>query len=157
LCVFLTSTALHGQTLDIPDDDIFIHGGDSLGQGSLDNLEELNEWLDALPHRQKNVIAGNPGCKDWAFMLNRGQLLVEKWALIPDNTNVLITHDSLKGSDDLTNLGSQCRNAGYEQLCNRVQQLSRLKVHVFGHIHAGYGQYRLGETRPINASTSTLR
>lgn len=43
---------------------MLVHAGDSLGQGTLENIEELNDWLGTLPHRHKIVIAGN---HDWAF------------------------------------------------------------------------------------------
>lgn len=56
--------SLHWRLPAIPDGDVLIHAGDSLGQGTLENIEELNEWLGTLPHRYKIVIAGN---HDWAF------------------------------------------------------------------------------------------
>lgn len=56
--------SLHRRLVDIPEGDVLIHAGDSLGQGTLDNLEDLNDWLGELPHRHKIVIAGN---HDWAF------------------------------------------------------------------------------------------
>jgi len=56
--------SLHHRIPDIPDGDVLIHAGDCLGQDTLENIEELNEWLGTLPHRRKIVIAGN---HDWAF------------------------------------------------------------------------------------------
>ncbi len=56
--------SLHHRILNVPDGDVLIHAGDCLGQGTLENIEELNEWLGTLPHRHKIVIAGN---HDWAF------------------------------------------------------------------------------------------
>src|SRR5690554_1392960 len=56
--------SLHHRIPEIPDGDALIHAGDCLGQGTLENIEELNEWLGTLPHRYKIVIAGN---HDWAF------------------------------------------------------------------------------------------
>ena len=56
--------SLHWQMPAIPDGDVLIHAGDSLGQGTLDNIDDLNSWLGTLPHRHKLVIAGN---HDWAF------------------------------------------------------------------------------------------
>jgi len=188
--------SLHRQIPEIPDGDVLVHAGDSLGQGTLDNVEDLNEWLGALPHRHKIVIAGNhdwafqetpalarealtnavyledsgieiegvrfwgspwtPTFMDWAFMLERGKPLYDKWTLIPDNTDVLITHGPPKGFGDEANLGFKCQNVGCDQLLDRVRQLA-LKAHIFGHIHEGYGEYRLGNTRLVNASTCTLR
>ena len=56
--------SLHRRIPDIPDGDVLIHAGDCLGQGTLENIEVLNDWLGTLPHRYKIVIAGN---HDWAF------------------------------------------------------------------------------------------
>ncbi|KPQ28552.1 MAG: putative phosphoesterase [Marinobacter excellens HL-55] len=56
--------SMHRRIQVIPDGDVLVHAGDSLGQGTLDNIEELNDWLGTLPHRYKIVIAGN---HDWAF------------------------------------------------------------------------------------------
>ncbi len=188
--------SMHRRIPEIPEGDVLIHSGDCLGAGTLDNLEDLNDWLGTLPHRHKIIIAGNhdwvfqeapdlardvltnatyledsgveieglrfwgspwtPTFMDWAFMLDRGEALHEKWELIPDNTDVLITHGPPKGFGDGASLGFQCQNVGCDQLLDRIQQLA-LKAHIFGHIHEGYGEYSLGKTRLINASTCTVR
>jgi len=93
---------------------------------------------------------------DWAFMLERGQQLHQIWRLIPDNTDVLITHGPPKGIGDEANLGFKCQNVGCIDLLDRTQQLS-LRAHIFGHIHEGYGEYQQGQTTLINASTCTAR
>lgn len=51
--------SMHRRIPEVPDGDVLVHAGDSLGQGTLENIEELNEWLGTLPHRHKIVIAGN--------------------------------------------------------------------------------------------------
>ena len=73
---------------------------------------------------------------DWAFNLDRGAALAEKWKLIPDDTDILITHGPPNGILDRTPAGD---NAGCEELRKRVEEL-RPKLHVFGHIHLGYGR-----------------
>jgi Icc-related predicted phosphoesterase len=188
--------SLHRRIPDIPDGDVLIHAGDCLGQGTLENIEDLNDWLGMLPHRHKIVIAGNhdwafqetpelarealtnavyledssveiegirfwgspwtPTFMDWAFMLERGEPLYQKWQLIPDNTDVLITHGPPKGIGDEANLGFKCQSVGCVDLLARIHQLS-LKAHIFGHIHEGYGEYLRGKTRLINASACTVR
>lgn len=35
--------SLHRRMSDIPDGDIMIHAGDSLGQGTLENIEDFND------------------------------------------------------------------------------------------------------------------
>lgn len=56
--------SLHRRIPSVPDGDVLIHAGDCLGSGTLDNVEDLNDWLGTLPHRHKIVIAGN---HDWVF------------------------------------------------------------------------------------------
>lgn len=54
---------MHDQ-IDVPEGDLFIHAGDFLGFGTLDEVEDFNAFLLSLPHPHKVVIAGN---HDWAF------------------------------------------------------------------------------------------
>ena len=80
---------------------------------------------------------------DWAFNLDRGPEMAEKWKLIPDDTDILITHGPPNGILDRTPAGD---NAGCEELRKRVEKI-RPKLHVFGHIHMGYGRtHRFGVT-----------
>ena len=55
--------SMHRRIPEIPEGDVLIHSGDCLGAGTLDNLEDLNDWLGTLPHRHKIIIAGNRGAK----------------------------------------------------------------------------------------------
>ncbi len=43
---------------------MFIHAGDILRGGTLDELEAPAKWIHELPHPHKIVIAGN---HDWCF------------------------------------------------------------------------------------------
>ena len=55
----------HGwDTVDVPDGDVLIHGGDLTSSGSLEEVARAHAWLASLPHRHKLVIAGN---HDYAF------------------------------------------------------------------------------------------
>ena len=89
---------------------------------------------------------------DWAFNLKRGEPLREKWALIPANTDVLVTHGPPYGYLDHTVSGKQ---VGCEELVKRLPELN-VKLHVFGHIHEAYGQARLGNTVLCNASVCDI-
>eukprot|EP00753_Platysulcus_tardus_P006847 PLAT14632.1.p1 GENE.PLAT14632.1~~PLAT14632.1.p1 ORF type:complete len:324 (+),score=85.68 PLAT14632.1:47-973(+) len=91
---------------------------------------------------------------DWAFNLPRGSALADKWALIPDDTDVLITHGPPWGHGDLC---SSWDRAGCIDLLTAVEQRVRPKAHIFGHIHEGYGMSTDGTTLFVNASTCTLR
>lgn len=95
-----------------------------------------------------------PWFHDWAFNLQRGAEIAKKWALIPDDTNVLITHGPPAGIRDQTKHGM---GVGCEELLKRVNQLGKLRLHVFGHIHEGYGITAKDGTVFVNACTCTLR
>jgi predicted phosphodiesterase len=73
-----------------------------------------------------------PFFNDWSFNLPRGKKIAEKWKLIPDKTNCLITHGQCKGIlDYVPGAGSQ----GCEDLLNRVNELKNLKLVAGGHLH----------------------
>mmetsp|Transcript_16731 Transcript_16731/g.18126 ORF Transcript_16731/g.18126 Transcript_16731/m.18126 type:complete len:280 (-) Transcript_16731:178-1017(-) len=90
----------------------------------------------------------------WAFNLTRGPELAEKWAMIPTDTDVLITHGPPHGILDKT---SDKVNAGCEELSKLFDTgVISPRIHIFGHIHEGYGATRVGGTVYCNASTCTL-
>ena len=91
---------------------------------------------------------------EWAFNLPRGQPLRAKWRLIPDDTDVLLTHGPPLGH------GDQCaggHRAGCVDLLHEIQSRVRPAVHAFGHIHEGAGVTSDGATLYVNASTCNLR
>ena len=47
--------SMHRQ-IQVPDGDLLIHAGDSLGVGTLDELEDLDQWFSELPHTNKILI-----------------------------------------------------------------------------------------------------
>jgi len=181
----------HGlhRSLEIPDGDVLIHAGDLTRHGTLEDVQEFNDFLGALPHPHKIIIAGNhdfcfekdrkaceeiltnciylqdeeviiDGVKfygspwqhwfyDWAFNKQRGCEIRAKWELIPEFTDVLITHGPPRGIGDLT---FQEEHAGCEDL---LEIVARIKpgVHIYGHIHEGYGKTSSETTTFINASS----
>ena len=97
-----------------------------------------------------------PRFYDWAFNLSRGAELDEKWARIPDEVNILITHGPPHGILDLVPTGFGESHEGCEELRKRVEKIStfeRLSLHVFGHIHCGYGTHEEFGVKFVNAST----
>ena len=90
---------------------------------------------------------------DWAFNLQRGQEIMEKWQLIPNSTDILVTHGPPLGRGDLT-----CNNvrAGCYDLLVEVQERIVPRVHIFGHIHEGAGVTYDSKTLYINASNMNL-
>lgn len=92
---------------------------------------------------------------DWAFNLNRGPELAEKWKLIPNDIDILITHGPPNGILDAVPREWGIDYTGCEELRKRVEEiagLGRLKLHVFGHIHCGYGTHEEFGVKFINAS-----
>lgn len=80
------------------------------------------------------VICRQPEYLSWAFNLPRGESCLQKWNLIPDDTDVLITHSPPLGYGDLCHTGIR---AGCVELLSTIQQRVKPKYHIFGHIHEG--------------------
>ena len=85
---------------------------------------------------------------DWAFNLQRGPEIRAKWDLIPENTDVLITHGPPFGIGDRITQGE---HVGCKDLLDVVEEV-KPKLHIFGHIHEGYGLRSNRHTDFINAS-----
>lgn len=78
----------------------------------------------------------NPLCK--AFTLDTEEELAKKWALIPDNIDILITHSPTLGFLDKT---INDRYVGSESLKLRIWGMyNPPKLVVCGHIHEAYGK-----------------
>lgn len=99
-----------------------------------------------------------PQFMDWAFMLADHRAALNHWRQIPDNTDVLITHgpphdvlDELDMTNDFVDSSTSHRRVGCTELIKRVRQLAT-PLHIFGHIHEGYGIQQEGGTRFLNAS-----
>jgi Icc-related predicted phosphoesterase len=172
----------------VPDGDVLLHAGDLTMMGSIDEVVRAHDWLAALPHPHKVVVAGNhdflferqpaaardlmrelvyledegaeigglaiwgspwqPWFFDWAFNLERGPAIRAKWDLIPAGTDILVTHGPPRGHGDRTRRGDL---VGCEDLLHVVARIEPA-LHVFGHIHEGYGTTRSGSTLFVNAS-----
>jgi predicted phosphohydrolase len=89
-----------------------------------------------------------PWFYNWAFNRPRGASIQKHWHLIPDNTDVLLTHGPVFGILDrvINSTSTGCKN-----LLDKVQQI-KPKVHVFGHIHEAYGVINKYGVKFINAS-----
>jgi predicted phosphohydrolase len=176
----------------VPDGDVFVHAGDMLRSGRLEELDYAARFIRALPHPTKVVIAGNhdwcfarpgdrdearrrlgddvvyledsgavigglrfwgspwqPWFQDWAFNLPRGEALADKWALIPDDTDVLVTHGPPAGyGDRVGRAGPQ----GCADLLTRLREVEPA-LHLYGHIHEDGGLWREGPTVLANVTT----
>lgn len=89
-----------------------------------------------------------PWFNNWAFNRNRGSEIKKHWDLIPNDTDVLITHGPPFGILDETVYG---KRTGCEELLLRVYQV-KPQYHIFGHIHEEYGTFTKGEITFVNAS-----
>jgi Icc-related predicted phosphoesterase len=76
-----------------------------------------------------------PWFHNWAFNLERGAPIRQKWDLIPADTDVLITHGPPHGILDETR---RKEAVGCEELRVVVSRV-RPALHLFGHIHEGFG------------------
>ncbi len=94
-----------------------------------------------------------PEFYDWAFNLPRGEKLAEKWALIPENTDILITHGPASGMLDWVPSGLQ---VGCKDLFHRIMKVQP-KIHVCGHIHCAYGQKNFNGVEFLNAAVLNER
>jgi Icc-related predicted phosphoesterase len=145
---------------------IYIAGNHELGVE--DHPEETKELIDSyaedLVYLQDDLyclgeeydemvkIWGSPWQPEfcnWAFNLPRnGEELEEKWAMIPQDTDILITHGPPFDILDKTPFSNFL---GCEKLKERIEEV-RPQIHIFGHIHHSYGYYFDGLTHFINAS-----
>ncbi|EYF01842.1 metallophosphatase domain-containing protein [Chondromyces apiculatus] len=91
-----------------------------------------------------------PEFHSWAFNLPRGPAIAEKWARIPEDTQVLITHGPPYGYGDQND---DSERVGCEDLLRRVR-IVRPRLHIFGHIHEDPGQWREGATTFVNVTTN---
>lgn len=110
-------------------------------------IEGLNIWGSPV----------QPFFNNWEWNRQRGADIKKHWDLIPDNTNILITHGPPKGILDLTpgNFYHNGENVGCEDLLNRINELKELKLSVFGHIHSGAGTLIQNGITFVNACCCT--
>lgn len=93
----------------------------------------------------------NPHCK--AFTLDTEEELAAKWALIPEDIDILITHSPPYGILDTTTTGI---HAGSKSLADKIVHMTRPPLlWVWGHIHEAYGmdiQIRQKVCQMVNCS-----
>jgi Icc-related predicted phosphoesterase len=81
----------------------------------------------------------NPHCM--AFTVDTDEELAEKWGMIPYDTDVLITHSPPACILDAVEnyMEGQIENVGSFRLIHYLT-IIQPKLHIFGHIHEGYGK-----------------
>lgn len=83
---------------------------------------------------------------DWAYNLEEEEL-AKKWALIPQSTDILLTHSPPFGFGDKTRDG----HVGSRTLLARVREV-KPQLHAFGHIHVARGVRESNGTTFVNAA-----
>ncbi len=117
-------------------------------------FEGCHYLLDAGVTIEGLSVWGSPWQPEYhsmAFNLPRGRALRERWALIPTDVDVLVTHGPPHGILDRT---LSDHEAGCDELLAALQRV-RPRLHVFGHIHEGYGRHEEHGTLFVNASICT--
>lgn len=89
-----------------------------------------------------------PWFMNWAFNRRRGYEIARHWDLIPQDTDILITHGPMLGILDENNEG---QHVGCKDLYLKIEEL-KLKSHIFGHIHESYGILEKKDVTFLNAS-----
>jgi Icc-related predicted phosphoesterase len=117
------------------------------GTPVLRNAEFLQDR--SLHHRGVHFYGApwTPELAGWAFYLPACEMR-DKWALIPTQVDVLITHTPPAGILDRNRSGRSC---GCPDLAERLLDL-RPQLHCFGHVHASAGTVEINATTYVNAS-----
>lgn len=94
-----------------------------------------------------------PRFYNWSFMRDPGEPIQAHWRLIPENTDVLITHGPPYGiMDQVFRPNGQGEHTGCPDLLTRVRRVTP-KAHIFGHIHEGHGLVKQDGVTFYNVST----
>ena len=145
---------------------IFIAGNHDWGfQNDPEMCQEQLEFYNKVTYLQDNLkvigednetavkVYGSPWQPEfynWAFNLPRmGWELEVKWNDIPMDTDILITHGPAWGH--LDTIKGHSVPLGCELLAERIKTV-KPKIHVFGHIHTGYGYKFDGDTHFFNSA-----
>jgi Icc-related predicted phosphoesterase len=104
------------------------------------NLDKIG-----VPYKRKTLkVYGSPWTKTFegmnphcqAFTVDEEEL-AEKWKLIPDDIDILITHSpAFEILDELCEEGKYGGSVALENVIKRIKP----RLHIFGHIHESYGQ-----------------
>ena len=176
---FVAISDTHGchRQLQLPSGDVLLHSGDVCDQGNVEQVEDFLKWMSELDFSYKILIRGNhdidlgkrislldqpmpkgiiqldhsgfevEGIPIWGipFPIFWGQ---KNWENIPTNTQILMTHQP---PFSILDLPPNSISRGEKGLLEKVK-IIQPQVHLFGHIHASYGQTKIGNTLFINAS-----
>lgn len=111
-------------------------------------FEGLKIWGSPWTKRFEGM---NPHCM--AFTVDTDEELMEKWAMIPDDVDVLVTHSPPWGIADENRHGEKCGSKSlYEKLI-----IVKPRAHIFGHIHeCGYKHFEIKYPLKIDQLSSDM-
>lgn len=117
-----------------------------------------NEYIDYISSQDAKIyhIFGTPYCHqfgNWAFMRDE-ETLAKKFSQIPNNIDILISHDAPYGTSDICFEGFSASKGhiGCPELRDAIIA-SKPKYNFHGHLHSSnHGEEILGETKVYNTS-----
>lgn len=122
------------------------------------NTREFDELMNDVTYLQDAEVLidgvkfyGSPWQPEFhqmAFNLPRGIWMASVWSQIPIDVDVLITHAPPYGILDTLPDGQHVGCGELRRVFGRINP----RLHVFGHVHSGYGQITEDETVYINAA-----
>lgn len=142
---------------------IFVPGNHStaFAKGLIDM--KLFPTIKALVHEEVTIegikIFGSPYTPTfgygWAY--NKARHKMHKaWSVIPDDTNILVTHGPPKGVLDITqNRDHTFEQCGCKSLLNKVLQVQP-DYHIFGHLHDEPSIYNAGRLKLNRCHTTFI-
>lgn len=147
---------LHNQLMNLPEADIIVHTGDFADGGTEPEVLDFLNWFIALPYKYKIFVTGNhdlylrnakniKNLPENVFFLQDSGCEIEgvkffglayghPEELIPENTDVVITHEPpVMILDETVNT-----HWGNAMIRNRVLAIHP-RYHLFGHAHDAFG------------------
>lgn len=119
-----------------------------LATGIVTNAIYLNDSSTTIGKLKVWGSPVTPAFNNWAFNRQRGSEIKRHWNMIPDDTNILVTHGPSRGVLDW----DARKHLGCDDLAATLCKLHNLKLHVFGHIHSGHGQENNGGVQYVNGA-----
>ena len=122
-----------------------------------DSIHYLQDSAVELGGLQFYGSPWQPEFCNWAFNLPRNEHRLRKvWESVPNNTDVLVSHGPPHGIlDRCPDRYTGCLISVGDEVLMRTCRRVRPRLHVFGHIHEGYGSKTEGPTQFVNASICT--
>ena len=114
-----------------------------------DGIVYLRDQLTVVEGLRIYGSPWQPWFHDWAFNLERGTEIALKWAMIPENVDILLTHGPPFGYGDRTFWTKE--RVGCADLLAAID-LKKPRVTCFGHIHEDAGEWTRNGCKLINCN-----